>query len=280
MTVDCALIQMGFSTDRDDNLTRAKGLLREAASAGARLACLPELSTNIYFCFEENDSYKELAEPIPGPSTDRIGAVAVETGMWVVFPLYERTEEHLFNAAVLIDPRGELRGKYRKNSIPQVRLPEMVGGEKYYFQPGDLGYPVFATDLGIKVGITICYERHFPESTRSLALAGADLILIPTATAAARDMWEVELRGHAIANLCWVGGVNRSGRDRGSANEAEFWGDSLFAAPSGEVVTRATDGADDQLVIASIDTELSRKLRADWGFFRDRRPELYGAIAS
>jgi N-carbamoylputrescine amidase len=152
----------------------------------------------------------------------------------------------------------------------------MVGIEKYYFDKGDLGYPLFDTDLGVRVGVTICYERHFPESTRILALAGADVIFVPTATAAGRDIWEIELRGHAIANLCWVGGVNRAGRDRGGS-AAEFWGDSLFAGPSGEVVARAaTQG--DEIVLAAIDTELSGRLRKDWGFFRDRRPELYDSL--
>lgn len=276
MKVNCAVIQMGFTDDVDDNLGRAETLVRQAAADGAEVICLPELATNIYFCFEENPRHKELAEPVPGPSSERMCAVAADVGAHVIFPLYERDGERLFNTAIFIGPDGTIRGKYRKNSIPDVRLPEMVGIEKYYFEPGDLGYPLFETDLGLKVGVTICYERHFPESTRILALAGADVIFVPTATAAGHSLWEVELRGHAIANLCWVGGVNRAGRDRGGS-EAEFWGDSLFCGPSGEVVARAESNGD-EVVHATIDTDLNERLRSDWGFFRDRRPELYGAL--
>lgn len=276
MTVNCALIQMGFSADRDENLDGAERLLHAAADAGAQIACLPELATNIYFCFEENAVHRGLSETVPGPSVERIAAVAAKTGMCVIFPLYERDGEHLYNTAVVISPDGRLLGRYRKNSIPDVRLPEMVGIEKFYFEPGDLGYPVFRTELGVTVGVTICYERHFPESTRCLALAGADVIFIPTATAAGKELWEIEIRGHAIANLCWVGGVNRVGRDRGGS-DAQFWGNSMFASPSGEVVGRAkTDGA--EVILAVVDTDESRRLRENWGFFRDRRPEIYGAL--
>lgn len=276
MKVDCALIQMGFSDDTEENMTRAEGLVRQAADEGAQLACLPELSTNIYFCFEESPEHKKLAEPVPGASTARMCAAAADTGIYLVFPLYERDGEHLYNSAVFISPDGAILGTHRKNVIPSVRLPEMVGLEKYYFEPGNLGYPVFDTDLGIKVAVAICYERHFPESTRSLALGGADVIFVPTATAAGQDIWEVELRGHAIANLCWVGGVNRAGRDRGGSN-ADFWGNSLFSSPAGEVVARARSQGD-EVVHATIDTDLSRRLREDWGFFRDRRPEIYGPL--
>jgi N-carbamoylputrescine amidase len=269
---------MGFSDDVDENLGRATRLIHSAAAAGARIVCLPELATNVYFCFEENPVHKALAEPVPGPSTERMCGVAAECAIYLVFPMYEREGDHLYNTAVFIGPDGTIRGKYRKNSIPDVRLPDMVGIEKYYFDPGNLGYPVFDTEFGIKVAVTICYERHFPESTRSLALAGADVIFVPTATAAGHSLWDVELRGHAIANLCWVGGVNRVGRDRGGS-DAAFWGDSLFSSPSGEVVARAQIEGD-EVVRATIDTEVSQRLRADWGFFRDRRPELYGGLVA
>jgi N-carbamoylputrescine amidase len=169
-------------------------------------------------------------------------------------------------------------GRYRKNVIPLMKFEGVQGLEKFYFRPGNLGYPVFKTDLGITLGITICYERHFPEGPRSLALAGADVIFVPTATPAGRHMWEVELRAMAIANLLWVGGVNRVGRDRGAAvSQMEFYGGSLFSSPAGEVVAQA-ESSEDEIVYGDIDTELSRKLREDWGFFRDRRPELYAPI--
>jgi beta-ureidopropionase len=278
VTASCALVQMGFSVDKADNVERAAAYVKQAARQGAEIVCLPELATSIYMCFEENPEHFRLAEPIPGPSTDEIGEAAAEADVYVVFPLYERDEDGLlYNTAAFIDRRGKVVGRYRKNSIPDVRMPSMVGMEKYYFRPGNLGYPVFETDLGINVGVTICYERHFPESTRILALHGADVIFVPTATAAGREIWELELRGHAVANLLWVGGVNRVGRDRGGINEAEFYGDSLFVGPDGEVVARG--GIDEATIVhAEIDTDRSRRLREDWGFFRDRRPEIFTSV--
>lgn len=279
MKARCAVVQMGFSTDRDENVRRGAEFVREAAAGGAEIICLPELATSIYMCFEENPEHRELAEPIPGPATEEIGAAAREAGVYVVYPLYEREEDGLlYNTAAFIDRSGEVVGKYRKNSIPDVRMAHMCGMEKYYFRPGNLGYPVFETDLGITVGVTICFERHFPEGPRIEALAGADLIFVPTATAAGREMWEIELRGHAVANLLWVAGVNRVGRDDGSGNEAEFYGDSLFSNPAGEIVARADEG--EGVLYADIDTEVSQRLRRDWGFFRDRRPEIFDALVS
>ena len=277
MKVRCAVVQMQFRRSREDNVRRAADFVRQAGAEGAQIVALSELATSIYPAYVEDPSYRDWAEPIPGLSTEIIAAAARDAGVYVVFPLYERTAEgKLFNTAAFIKPDGEIQGLYRKNSIPDVRMPEMMGMEKFYFDQSDLGYPVFETELGVTVGVTICYERHFPEGPRSLALAGADVVFVPTATAAGRDMWEVELRGHAIANLFWVAGINRWGRDE-DGSSAEFYGDSMFIAPSGEVVARA--GTDGEAVLhAEIDTDLSSKLREDWGFFRDRRPEIYGAV--
>jgi beta-ureidopropionase len=274
-----ALVQMHLSADVADNVARAASFVRDAAAGGAEIVCLPELASTIYMCFEERPEHRELAEPIPGPATEAVGAAAREAGVYVVYPVYERENDGLlYNTAAFIDRSGEVKGRYRKNSIPDVRMPGMSGMEKYYFRPGNLGYPVFETDLGITVGVTICYERHLPEGPRIQALAGADVIFVPTATAAGRTIWELELRGHAVANLLWVAGVNRVGRDRGSANEAEFYGGSCIASPAGVIVERAgSDG--EEIVYGEIDTELSEQLRRDWGFFRDRRPEIFGAIS-
>jgi beta-ureidopropionase len=274
-----ALVQMHLSADVADNVARAASFVRDAAAGGAEIVCLPELASTIYMCFEERPEHRELAEPIPGPATEAVGAAAREAGVYVVYPVYERENDGLlYNTAAFIDRSGEVKGRYRKNSIPDVRMPGMSGMEKYYFRPGNLGYPVFETDLGITVGVTICYERHLPEGPRIQALAGADVIFVPTATAAGRTIWELELRGHAVANLLWVAGVNRVGRDSGSANEAEFYGGSCIASPAGVIVERAgSDG--EEIVYGEIDTELSEQLRRDWGFFRDRRPEIFGAIS-
>ncbi|HEV7564188.1 MAG TPA: nitrilase-related carbon-nitrogen hydrolase [Solirubrobacterales bacterium] len=278
MKAKCALVQMQFRRDREENVRRGAEFVREAGREGARIICLPELATSIYPAYVEEPAYREWAEPVPGPATEVMARAAADAGAYVIFPLYERTEDgHLFNTAVVIDPGGEVVGRYRKNSIPDVRMAVMMGMEKFYFEPGDLGYPVFETDLGIKVGITICYERHLPEGPRSLALGGADVVFVPTATGAGRELWDVELRAHAIANLFWVGGVNRVGRDE-DGSSADFYGSSFFSAPNGEVVAAAGDEGE-AIVYAEIDTERSRQLREDWGFFRDRRPELYGAIA-
>jgi N-carbamoylputrescine amidase len=272
---------MNLSDDRAANVQRAAELIRDAGEGGARIICLPELATSQYFCFEINRDFFELAEPVPGSTTRRIGEAAAAADAWVVLPMYERGDDgQFYNSAVVIDRSGQVAGLYRKNVIPLMRFSGVRGLEKFYFRPGNLGYPVFSTDLGITIGITICYERHFPEGPRSLALAGADLIFVPTATPAGREMWEVELRAMAIANLLWVGGVNRVGCDRGTAvSDMEFYGSSLLSSPAGEVVARAkTDG--DEVVYADIDTDISRKLREDWGFFRDRRPELYTALTA
>jgi beta-ureidopropionase len=278
MKARCALVQMQFNERIQDNVERGAALVRQAAAEGAQLICLPELATTIYPAYVEDPGYRDLAQPIPGPATDEIGRAAAAAGVYVVYPLYEREADgRLFNTAAFIDPSGKVAGKYRKNSIPDVRMPHMMGMEKFYFEPGDLGFPVFETELGITVGVTICYERHIPEGPRALALAGADVMFVPTATAAGRELWEVELRAHAIANHMWVGGVNRVGRDENGA-AANFWGDSLFSAPDGSIVARATSSGGHEIVHAEIDTELSRRLREEWGFFRDRRPEIYGAL--
>lgn len=278
MQAKVALIQMNFSDDAEHNVGRASARIAEAASAGAEIVCLPELATSIYFCTEIEREHYKLAESVNGPSVSAIAEAARAAGVYVVFPFYERDEEdeQLYNTAAFIDRRGEVAGRYRKNIIPLTKFPGEIGIEKYYFRPGNLGYPVFDTDLGIRVGITICFERHFPESGRSLALNGADLIFVPTATPAGKDMWDVELRSIAIANLLWVAGVNRVQRDV-NGSEMDFYGKSLVAGPSGEVVAAAGEEAE-EILYAVIDTEQSQQLREEWGFFRDRRPEIFGAI--
>jgi N-carbamoylputrescine amidase len=269
---------MNFSDDAEHNVGRASARIAEAASAGAEIVCLPELATSIYFCTEIEREHYKLAESVNGPSVSAIAEAARAAGVYVVFPFYERDEEdeQLYNTAAFIDRRGNVTGRYRKNIIPLTKFTGEIGIEKYYFRPGNLGYPVFDTDLGIRVGITICFERHFPESGRSLALNGADLIFVPTATPAGKDMWDVELRSIAIANLLWVAGVNRVHRDV-NGSEMDFYGKSLVSAPSGEVVAAAGEDAE-EILYAVIDTEQSQQLREEWGFFRDRRPEIFGAI--
>ena len=274
-----ALIQMSFSDNTESNVDKGARLIEQAASEGAQIICLPELATNVYFPFELDPKWLRLAEPVPGPSTETICAAARKANAYVLFSLFEKAQDgELYNTAVFIDPNGKIVGRYRKIQIPLVKMPAITGIEKYYFRPGNLGYPVWKTEHGINVGTVICYDRHFPEGPRALALGGCDLMFVPTATAAGASIWELELQGHAVANLMWVGGVNRVGVDQGGG-PTDFYGRSFFAGPPGEVVSRL-GGEHDAILHQEIDTEISGTLRDEWGFFRDRRPDAYGALVA
>jgi beta-ureidopropionase len=279
MRATAALVQMNFSDDTEENVAWGARLIKEAADEGAEIICLPELATNVYFPFEVDPKWLKVAERIPGPSTETICAAARQANAYVLFPLYEKEQDgELYNTAVFIDPNGEIVGKYRKIQIPLVKMAAITGIEKYYFRPGNLGYPVWPTETGVKVGTVICYDRHFPEGPRALSLGGCDLMFVPTATAAGPTIWELELQGHAVANLMWVGGLNRVGVDRGGG-PADFYGRSFFTSPTGEVVAQL-GGDHDTILYSEIDTDVSAQLRDEWGFFRDRRPEAYGALVA
>jgi beta-ureidopropionase len=279
MRAKAALVQMNFSDDTEENVGRAARLIKEAAREGAAIICLPELATNVYFPFEVDPKWLKVAERIPGPSTETICAAAKDANAYVLFPLYEKEQDgELYNTAVFIDPDGEIVGKYRKIQIPLVKMASITGIEKYYFRPGNLGYPVWPTETGVTVGTVICYDRHFPEGPRALALAGCDLMFVPTATAAGASIWELELQGHAVANLMWVGGLNRVGLDKGGG-PTDFYGRSFFTGPTGEVVAQLGN-EHDAILYSEIDTEVSAQLRDEWGFFRDRRPDAYGALVA
>ncbi len=237
----------------------------------------------MYFCYERNPAFFDLAEPIPGPAVNRMRKVAQETGSVLVYPLYENDGGTLYNTATVIGPDGELIGKYRKMSIPQilrrVGKGETPADERFYFQPGNLGFPVFDTPFGIKLGILICYDRHFPEAARTLGLEGAQLLLVPTATYREwiREVWEVELRGHAIANMFYVGGVNKVGSDIGGAPGRHYFGSAVFVDPRGNVIGRAGD-TQDEILYAEIDPKVCDDVRDLWGFFKFRRPDAYGEV--
>ena len=281
--VKAALAQFSGHIDRRKNVERATSLAREAAANDARIICFPELSTTIYFCYGRDPRFFDFAEPIDGPSVQHIQGVARETGMVIVFPFYELDRGRRFNAAAIIGPDGELIGKYRKNSIPAILRTQTAGetpaDEKFYFEPSQLGFPVFRTPFGITLGMLICYDRHFPEAARTLALQGADLVLVPTATYRPwiREVWEVELRAHAIANNFYVGGVNKVGPDRGGAEGRSYFGSSLFIDPRGQVLVRAGDERD-EVIYADVDPRLVQDTRDLWGFFRNRRPDAYGRV--
>ena len=280
-----ALVQFSGHASKDVNVQKAEDLARQAAGNGAQIVCFPELCTTTYFCYERNPAFFELAEPVPGPAVDRMRKVARETGTVLVYPLYENDGGTLYNTATVIGPDGELIGKYRKMSIPQILRTvgkgETPADERFYFQPGNLGFPVFDTPFGIKLGILICYDRHFPEAARTLGLKGAHLLLVPTATYREwiREVWEVELRAHAIANMFYVGGVNKVGPDVGGAPHRHYFGSAVFFDPRGALIGRAGDKQDEALY-AEIDPKVCDDVRDLWGFFKFRRPDAYGEITT
>jgi beta-ureidopropionase len=279
MKANAAVIQLHYSADTEQNLAKATKLIKRAAKEGAEIISLPELATNVYFPFEINPAWLQLAEPIPGPSTETMQAVARDANVYLLFPMYEKAQDgELYNTALFIGPNGDIIGKYRKTSIPLVQVAAITGLEKYYFRPGNLGFPVWPTETGVKVGTIICYDRHFPEHARAIGLNGGHLMFVPTATAAGSTIWELELQAHAVANNMWVAGINRVGVDVGGG-PTKFYGRSFFASPTGEVTARAGEKKD-VILHQQIDTAISTELRDEWGFFRDRRPDAYGALVA
>ena len=279
--ITVAGIQFGGHREKEVNLATATRLIREAARRGAQIICPPELFSTIYFCVETRPEYFAWAETIPGPTTDRMAALARETGSVLLCPIFERSDDgRFFNAAAVLGPDGALLGKYRKASIPFMdrgRSAEPRGDEKYYFEPGDLGFPTFPTPFGVRIGILICYDRHFPEAARILGLGGAEIVFVPTVTSdMTRYLWDLELRAHAVTNLYYVCGVNKVGVDVGGSSRHHF-GSSLIVDPRGAVIAQATDRGED-IVVADVDPAVIPELRAMWGYYRDRRPDLYGPL--
>ena len=249
---------MRCSTDPDDNLRRACAMLREAAGRGAQVACLPELFRTQYFCQAEDAARFDLAEPIPGPTTEALAAVARETGMVVVGSIFERRAAGVYhNTAVVLDADGSLRGRYRKMHIPDDPLYY----EKYYFTPGDLGFQAFETPFA-RVGTLVCWDQWYPEAARLTALQGAEILFYPTAIgwhpaekaefgAAQSSAWETIQRSHAIANGVFVAAVNRIGHEGPAGGGLEFWGGSFLADPFGRILARA--GRDtEEILIATL----------------------------
>ena len=276
-----ALIQFTGASEKEKNIAKAKKYVAEAVANGASIVCLQELFNTIYFCYVENPDFWKLAEPIPGPTIDEMCKVAAEHRLVLVAPIYEKAlKGELYNTAVVIGPDGQIMGKYRKTSIPLVKTPSLVGNEKYYFKPGNIGFPVWQTPFGVNVGVMICYDRHFPEHARLLALNGADLVFVPTATGGmSRYLWEIELQAHAIDNIYYVGGVNRVGYDQGGSTDQSYYGASFFTDPKGKILSQAGEDGD-EIVYAEIDTAFIEDVRNEWGFFRDRRPEMYAELSS
>jgi len=273
-------VQFIGEASKDANIETAIRLVRQAAAQGARIVCLSELFSTMYFCVETRREYFDWAEPIPGPTIERMAAVARETGIVLIAPIFERAPDgRFFNTAAVIGPDGALIGKYRKSSIPFMDVGlsnEPRGNEKFYFEPGDLGFPTFDTPFG-RIGILICYDRHFTEGARILGLGGAEIVFVPTATTfMTRYLWDLELRAHAVTNIYYVCGVNKVGVDVGGSTRNHF-GNSMVINPRGEILVEASDAHED-IALAEVDLSILPELRALWGYYRDRRPDAYGPL--
>ncbi len=288
------LVQVAMSADPDANLQQAVAKVAEAAARGARLVCLPELFRSRYFAQTEDAAVFDLAEPVPGPSTDALGKVAKQAGVVVIAPVFERRAPGLYhNSAVVIDADGRVVGIYRKMHIPD----DPAYYEKFYFTPGDLGFRAFDTRVG-RIGTLVCWDQWYPEAARLTALQGAHILLYPTAIgwhpgekathgAAQLDAWRTVQRGHAIANGCYVAAVNRVGLERpggergggGGGDGIEFWGSSFLADPFGALVA---EGPQDReaILLAEVDLARIEEVRRGWPFLRDRRIDAYAGIGS
>ena len=280
------LVQMAMSADPRANLDRAAARVAEAAAMGAELVCLPELFRTPYFCQREDAALFDLAEPVPGPSTERLAAVARERGVAVVVPIFERRAPGLYhNSAAVLDADGSVAGLYRKMHVPDD--PGFY--EKFYFAPGDLGFRAFDVRPG-RIGTLICWDQWYPEGARLTALQGASVLLYPTAIgwhpaekaahgAAQRDAWRTVQRGHAIANGVYVAAVNRVGHERPAPGEPglEFWGGSFLCDPFGVVLAEAPADRE-EILVAEIDPARIEEVRRGWPFLRDRRVDAYGGL--
>jgi beta-ureidopropionase len=248
-------------------------LIEDAGKKGVQVLCLQELFYGPYFCAEQKTRWYELTEQIPdGPTTKMFQDIAKRLGMVIVLPIYEVENTGVYyNTAAVIDADGKYLGKYRKHHIPQV-APGFW--EKYYFRPGNTGYPVFQTAVG-KVGVYICYDRHFPEGARILGLNGAEIVFNPSATVAGLSeyLWKLEQPAHAVANGYFVGAINRVGTEA-PWNIGEFYGQSYFCNPRGQIIAQASRDKD-ELIVGELNMELIEATRRTWQFYRDRRPETY-----
>jgi N-carbamoylputrescine amidase len=276
---------MAMSPEPETNLDLACAKIREAAAQGAQVVCLPELFRSPYFCQTEDAANFAMAERIPGPSTEAIGAVARQAGVIVIATLFERRAPGLYhNTAAVIGANGDVVGLYRKMHIPD----DPGYYEKFYFTPGDLGFCAFETFLG-RLGILICWDQWYPEAARLIAMAGADIIFYPTAIGwhpqekaangeAQRDAWRTVQRGHAIANGLYVAAVNRVGLETPAGPPGlEFWGGSFLADPFGVVLAEAPVDRE-EILIATVDPARIEEVRQGWPFLRDRRIDAYAGI--
>jgi N-carbamoylputrescine amidase len=286
MIMKIGLVQMRMGSDPGENLSRALSFVEEAAAEGATMVCLPELFRSRYFCQVEDPAMFDLAETIPGPTTEALGALARRLGVGIVAPVFERRAAGLYhNSAVVLDADGAQVGHYRKMHIPD----DPGYYEKFYFAPGDMGFQAYDTRAG-RVGVLICWDQWYPEAARLTALRGPEVLFYPTAIgwhpaeketqgAAQRDAWRTVQRGHAIANGVYVAAANRVGHEPSPEAGAglEFWGSSFIADPQGVVVAEASTDRE-EILVAEVEPARIEEVRRNWPFLRDRRIDAYQEI--
>ena len=274
--VRAALLQTDWTGDKESMIVRHEQAAADAAAQGAQVMCFQELFYGPYFCQVQDTQYYSYTEDIPdGPTTKRFQALAKELGMVLVIPMYEsvKTKGLYYNTAAVIDADGTYLGKYRKQHIPQVK----GFWEKFYFAPGTNGYPIFDTAVG-KVGVYICYDRHFPEGWRALGLNGAEIVFNPSAThrGLSEYIWRIEQPAAAVANMYYVGAINRVGIE--DIGENDFYGQSYFVDPEGKFVGDVGDAYKPELIVRDLDMDKILEVRHRWAFYRDRRPDAYDEL--
>ena len=249
-------------------------MIHDAGKNGVQILCLQEIFNGPYFCPGQDRRWYDAAEPVPGPTVEKLAPLAQKYQMAMVVPVYEREMAGVYyNTAAVIDADGTYLGKYRKNHIPQTS----GFWEKYFFRPGNLGYPTFQTRYA-RIGVYICYDRHFPEGARALGLNGAEIVYNPSATVAglSQYLWKLEQPAHAVANGYFVGAINRVGTEA-PWNIGKFYGTSYFVDPRGNFLATGSEDKD-ELIVADLDLDLIEEVRRTWQFFRDRRPDSYGIL--
>lgn len=274
--IRAALVQTTWTGDKESMIKAHEDYARDAAAQGAKVICFQELFYGPYFCQVQDAAYYEYAESIPGPTTERFQALAAELGMVMVLPMYEKEQEGvLYNTAAVVDSDGSYLGKYRKNHIPQVN----GFWEKFYFRPGNLGYPVFDTAVG-RIGVYICYDRHFPEGWRALGLAGAKIVFNPSATSRGLSsyLWQLEQPASAVANEYFIGAINRVGVE--PLGDNDFYGQTYFVDPEGKFVGDVGDTHEPEVIVRDLDLSLLKTVRERWQFYRDRRPDSYHGLVA
>jgi beta-ureidopropionase len=279
-TVRVAFTQARWTGDKESMIALHEGWAREAASQGAQVIAFQELFYGPYFGITQDPAYYRYAEPVDGPTVERFAALAAELGIVMVLPIYEEAQPGvLYNTAVVVDADGTVLGSYRKHHIPNLDK----FWEKFYFRPGNLGYPVFKTAVG-PIGVYICYDRHFPEGWRELGLNGAQIVFNPNATkpGLSNRLWEIEQPAAAAANGYFVAAPNRVGSEANEYGDdaVTFYGSSQFVDPRGTIIGGYASADHEELVIRDLDLDLVRTVRNEWQFYRDRRPDSYTATTA